>query len=199
MGLSLERSLSLAEAMEARGYGGAVAHPHRRSPALNGPERVLTRDRAIVDLRRGRHGASRSTATATTTCWAIRSRRSAWPRPRWSAWPGRRRRDGALGGRRDGQALSFDDVRYRYPDAASPPLTASRWTSSEGELVLLLGESGCGKSTLLRAALGLVPHFHGGELAGRVVSDGPGHARAPPARWRAQRAGWCSRIPSRSW
>ena len=34
--------------------------------------------------------------------------------------------------------------------------------------MLLVGESGSGKSTLLRAALGLVPHFHGGELRGRV-------------------------------
>jgi energy-coupling factor transporter ATP-binding protein EcfA2 len=42
----------------------------------------------------------------------------------------------------------------------------------EGELVLLIGDSGCGKSTLLRAALGLVPRFHGGELRGRVRVGG---------------------------
>ena len=63
-------------------------------------------------------------------------------------------------------------VRYRYPDAAQPALDRIDLEVAEGELVLLLGESGCGKSTLLRALLGLVPHFHGGELAGRVISEG---------------------------
>jgi energy-coupling factor transport system ATP-binding protein len=69
-------------------------------------------------------------------------------------------------------ALHMANVRYRYPDAARPALDGIDLDVAEGELVLLLGESGCGKSTLLRALLGLVPHFHGGELAGRVVSEG---------------------------
>ena len=38
--------------------------------------------------------------------------------------------------------------------------------------MLLLGGSGSGKSTLLRALAGLVPHFHGGTFAGRVVVAG---------------------------
>ncbi len=69
-------------------------------------------------------------------------------------------------------ALSFDDVRFRYPDAATPALDGVSLEVEPGQLVLLLGESGCGKSTLLRAALGLVPHFHGGRLSGRVVTEG---------------------------
>ena len=69
-------------------------------------------------------------------------------------------------------ALHMANVRYRYPDAAPPALDGIDLDVAEGELVLLLGESGCGKSTLLRALLGLVPHFHGGELSGRVVSEG---------------------------
>jgi energy-coupling factor transport system ATP-binding protein len=69
-------------------------------------------------------------------------------------------------------ALSFLDVRYRYPGTAQPALDGVSLEIDPGELVLVLGESGCGKSTLLRSALGLVPHFHGGELAGRVVVDG---------------------------
>ena len=52
--------------------------------------------------------------------------------------------------------------------------------------MLLLGESGCGKSTLLRAALGLVPHFHGGELAGRVVTAGLDTREHRPAEMAAQ-------------
>jgi hypothetical protein len=41
VGLSLERSLMLAEAMEARGYGGAD-RTRTPQPGLNAPERVLT-------------------------------------------------------------------------------------------------------------------------------------------------------------
>jgi energy-coupling factor transporter ATP-binding protein EcfA2 len=41
-----------------------------------------------------------------------------------------------------------------------------------GEFVVLAGGSGSGKSTLLRAAAGLVPHFHGGTFAGRLVCGG---------------------------
>ena len=37
---------------------------------------------------------------------------------------------------------------------------------------MLAGGSGSGKSTLLRAAAGLVPHFHGGEFAGRLLAGG---------------------------
>ena len=69
-------------------------------------------------------------------------------------------------------ALSFETVSYRYPDAVRPALDGIDLAVEDGELVLVLGESGCGKSTLLRAALGLVPHFHGGELAGRVLVNG---------------------------
>ncbi|KOU13408.1 hypothetical protein ADK51_35455 [Streptomyces sp. WM6368] len=42
----------------------------------------------------------------------------------------------------------------------------------EGELTLLVGPSGVGKSTLLGAVSGLVPHFTGGTLRGRVTVAG---------------------------
>ena len=45
-------------------------------------------------------------------------------------------------------------------------------TVEPGEFVVLAGGSGSGKSTLLRAASGLVPHFHGGDFAGRLVCGG---------------------------
>ena len=66
-------------------------------------------------------------------------------------------------------ALSFEGVSYRYPGAATPALDGVDLQIEPGQFVLLVGGSGSGKSTLLRAALGLVPHFHGGELRGRVV------------------------------
>ena len=79
-------------------------------------------------------------------------------------------------------ALRMHDVRYRYPDAARPALDGVSLDVEQGELVLVLGESGSGKSTLLRAALGLVPSFHGGELAGRVVSEGLDTREHSPAQ-----------------
>jgi energy-coupling factor transport system ATP-binding protein len=79
-------------------------------------------------------------------------------------------------------AIHMADVRYRYPDAARPALDGIDLDVAPGEFVLLLGESGCGKSTLLRAALGLVPHFHGGELAGRVISHGLDTRESRPGR-----------------
>ncbi len=54
-----------------------------------------------------------------------------------------------------------------------------------GEFVLLAGRSASGKSTLLKAACGLVPHFHGGEIEGEVrvadldaLAGGPGDLAA---------------------
>ncbi|KOU23485.1 cobalt ABC transporter ATP-binding protein [Streptomyces sp. WM6372] len=53
-------------------------------------------------------------------------------------------------------------------------------TVEEGELCLVVGHTGVGKSTLLGAVNGLVPHFTGGTLYGRVVVDGRNTAEHPP-------------------
>jgi len=64
--------------------------------------------------------------------------------------------------------ITIDNLTYRYPDAPAPALHGVSLTVVEGEFVLLVGESGAGKSTLLRALNGLVPHFYGGQIGGRV-------------------------------
>jgi energy-coupling factor transporter ATP-binding protein EcfA2 len=69
-------------------------------------------------------------------------------------------------------ALALSGVTYRYPDAAEPALRDVTLTVEPGEFVVLAGGSGSGKSTLLRAACGLVPHFHGGTFAGRLLCAG---------------------------
>jgi energy-coupling factor transport system ATP-binding protein len=85
-------------------------------------------------------------------------------------------------------ALAIDGLVYRYPNA---PLLALRDVSlrlAPGEFTLLAGRSASGKSTLLRAACGLVPHFHGGEIDGRIevagidaIASGPGELAAAAA------------------
>jgi energy-coupling factor transport system ATP-binding protein len=69
-------------------------------------------------------------------------------------------------------ALELSRVSYHYPGSSRPALDDVSLEIGSGELVVLAGASGSGKSTLLRVANGLVPHFHGGVLAGRVVSAG---------------------------
>jgi energy-coupling factor transport system ATP-binding protein len=68
--------------------------------------------------------------------------------------------------------LDFDNVSYRYPSSPSPTLRGLDLEVAAGETLLIAGASGSGKSTLARAAVGLIPHFHGGELLGRVRVDG---------------------------
>ncbi|WP_327189118.1 ABC transporter ATP-binding protein [Streptomyces xinghaiensis] len=70
--------------------------------------------------------------------------------------------------------IRFDDVSVRYEGtaAAGPALTGVDLTVPEGELCLLVGPSGVGKSTLLGTVSGLVPHFTGGTLRGRVTVAG---------------------------
>ena len=68
--------------------------------------------------------------------------------------------------------LALDRVTYTYAGATAPSLRDVSLTVDEGEMVLLAGRSASGKSTLLRAASGLVPHFHGGTLAGSVHVGG---------------------------
>lgn len=68
--------------------------------------------------------------------------------------------------------ITFDRVSVVYADAGAPAVAGVDLTVPEGELCLLVGPSGAGKSTLLGAVSGLVPHFTGGTLYGRVTVDG---------------------------
>ncbi|MEW1827050.1 ATP-binding cassette domain-containing protein [Streptomyces sp. NPDC088196] len=76
--------------------------------------------------------------------------------------------------------ITFDQVTVQYEDTAEPALRDVDLTVDEGELCLVVGHTGVGKSTLLGAVNGLVPHFTGGTLYGRVTVDGRDTAHHPP-------------------
>ena len=68
--------------------------------------------------------------------------------------------------------LELDRVSYAYPGASRPSLADITLRIGPGEMIVLAGASGSGKSTLLRVASGLVPHFFGGNFAGRALVAG---------------------------
>ncbi|MFJ8598083.1 ATP-binding cassette domain-containing protein [Streptomyces shenzhenensis] len=68
--------------------------------------------------------------------------------------------------------IRFEDVSVTYDGAVEPVVRGLDFEVPEGELVLLVGPSGVGKSTVLGAVGGLVPHFTGGTLRGRVTVAG---------------------------
>ena len=90
--------------------------------------------------------------------------------------------------------ITFDGVSVTYADAARPALRDIDVEVAEGELCLVIGETGSGKSTLLKCINGLVPHFTGGLLTGRVVVDGRDTAHHPP-RELADVVGYVGQVP----
>jgi energy-coupling factor transport system ATP-binding protein len=68
--------------------------------------------------------------------------------------------------------IRFESVTVRYPDSPAAVLSGVDLHIAEGELCLVVGRTGSGKSTLLRTVNGLVPHFTGGVLQGRVTVGG---------------------------
>jgi energy-coupling factor transporter ATP-binding protein EcfA2 len=76
--------------------------------------------------------------------------------------------------------IRFDHVTITYPDATQPALRDVNLQVPEGELCLVVGRTGAGKSTLLRAINGLVPHFSGGQVNGRITVAGRDTSQHPP-------------------
>ena len=68
--------------------------------------------------------------------------------------------------------LRFQQLSFTYPGAAQPVLRQVDLHVPRGGLALVVGASGSGKSTLLRCTNGLIPHFSGGQLSGRLQVDG---------------------------
>jgi energy-coupling factor transporter ATP-binding protein EcfA2 len=77
-------------------------------------------------------------------------------------------------------AIRFENVSVTFDAHDGPVLRGVDLAIDQGELVLVVGRTGSGKSTLLGAINGLVPHFTGGRLAGRVLVDGRDTRTHPP-------------------
>ncbi len=75
----------------------------------------------------------------------------------------------------------FDRFSYWYPGGGVAALHEVGLRVCAG-LTLLTGPSGGGKSTLLRAFNGLVPHFHGGRVAGSARIAGHDLLTTPTSR-----------------
>lgn len=67
--------------------------------------------------------------------------------------------------------IGFDNVSFRYPDAAQKAVDSVSFTIPEGSTVALVGSSGSGKTTIAR----LVPRFW--EATGGIVSIGGTNVR----------------------
>ncbi|HEY7199113.1 MAG TPA: ATP-binding cassette domain-containing protein [Candidatus Dormibacteraeota bacterium] len=88
---------------------------------------------------------------------------------------------------------SLAGLTYWYPGAGAPALAAVDLEVGTG-LTVVAGPSGGGKSTLLRVFNGLVPHFHGGRIAGRARVAGL-DVVATPTRRLAREVGFVFQDP----
>ena len=68
--------------------------------------------------------------------------------------------------------IRIEGLTFVYSGAKEPSLKNIDLKIGRGEFVLVTGPSGGGKSSLCRCLNGLIPHFYGGEIAGRVTVSG---------------------------
>jgi len=68
--------------------------------------------------------------------------------------------------------IKIQNFTFHYSDAQRPALKNINLEIEDGQFVLVTGPSAGGKSSLCRCINGLIPHFYGGKVAGRVEVQG---------------------------
>jgi len=69
------------------------------------------------------------------------------------------------------EVISFENFSYSYPTKPNV-LVDIDFKVYKGEVLGIIGPNGAGKSTLCKSVNGLVPHFYGGTIRGRVIVAG---------------------------
>ncbi|KYH39308.1 MAG: cobalt/nickel ABC transporter ATP-binding protein [Candidatus Bathyarchaeota archaeon B23] len=67
--------------------------------------------------------------------------------------------------------VSFEEFSYSYP-TREDVLVDIDFQVHRGEVLGVIGPNGAGKSTLCRCLNGLIPHFYGGRIRGKVIVAG---------------------------
>ena len=195
------RGRSCAPSPRARSTARSTSPPRSRSAATARRAARRAQRAAVVAprprlRRRLRSRSPRSASARRSSAWAAvrglpaargAGRRAACRARRRAGRPARCCRSPTGGGSGGERARRSTRVTYRYPGVAPPALRDVSLASSRASSSCWPAASGSGKSTLLRAAGGLVPHFHGGEFAGRLLGGRPRHARARAGRARRGR------------
>lgn len=68
--------------------------------------------------------------------------------------------------------INIEEFTFYYADTERPALKDINLEIRDGEFVLITGPSGGGKSSLCRCLNGLIPHFYGGRMRGKVEVNG---------------------------
>jgi len=68
--------------------------------------------------------------------------------------------------------IEAEALTYTYPIGEKPAFEDVNLKINKGEFVIITGPSGCGKTTLCRCFNGLIPHFYGGKLEGKITVCG---------------------------
>jgi len=75
--------------------------------------------------------------------------------------------------------IKLENVSYSYPRSAEFALRDISLEINDGDFIALMGLNGAGKTSFCKLINGVIPHSHGGRLAGRVTVDGLDTADTP--------------------
>ncbi|MBY8981399.1 MAG: ATP-binding cassette domain-containing protein, partial [Candidatus Lokiarchaeota archaeon] len=64
--------------------------------------------------------------------------------------------------------IKIEQLTFSYHQSQEPILKNISLKIEKGEFVLITGPSGGGKTTLVRTFNGLIPHFYGGKISGKI-------------------------------